>query len=154
MTSLYQNQSGIARYNAQKNLMGRTHYVDPDTLQFHKSRIISARAIYSGMMFAIVESVALDFDNRTRGYRYVIFDLFGHVVDGTRLELADSFKSSTAATTAMWAAVNKLDARAITEAAMDRETKHFALDMDRLRHEVAKLPAPLPPSPSPQAIAI
>jgi len=72
--------------NAQENLMGRTHYVDPGSLRFHKSRILSARPIMSGAFFLIIESCALDFDNTRRGVRAVLFDLMGDTVYRPSLE--------------------------------------------------------------------
>jgi len=72
--------------NAQENLMGRTHYVDPGSLRFHKSRILSACPIMSGAFFLIIESCALDFDNTQRGVRVVLFDLMGETVYRPSLE--------------------------------------------------------------------
>ena len=72
--------------NAQENLGGRTHYVDPDTLRFHKSRILAARPILSGAFFLIIESCALDYDNTRRGVRVVLFDLMGATVYRPSLE--------------------------------------------------------------------
>ncbi|KAH2035914.1 hypothetical protein KXW51_006159, partial [Aspergillus fumigatus] len=77
MTTLFRTESHDPKTNAQRNLCGRTHYVDDDNLRFHKSRVISARVVDNGLLFAIVTSDALDFENRKRGFRYVIFDVFG-----------------------------------------------------------------------------
>lgn len=134
MPNLYRNESSDPRTNAQRNLCGRTHYVDDDTLRFHKSRIMSARHIDGGLLFAIVTSDALDYQNRKRGFRYVIFDLFGTVLERTKLE--ESFRTSEKATKAMWAALNALDAVAITRAAIDRETRSHAEEMERLQCDV------------------
>jgi hypothetical protein len=57
------------------NLCGRTHYVDQDTLRWHKSKIISSHVVDGGLLFAIVTSDALDMQNTKRGFRYVIFDV-------------------------------------------------------------------------------
>ena len=48
---LYQSESSTPKYNAQRNLQGRTHYVDEDTLKFHKSRIISEHDSCNGLIF-------------------------------------------------------------------------------------------------------
>ena len=75
-TDRYQN----ATSNAQENLMGRTHYVDPQTLRFHKSRILSGRPVSMSAFFLIMESCALDYQNTRRGFRAVLFDLAGETV--------------------------------------------------------------------------
>jgi hypothetical protein len=76
MPHLYQNKSDYPKANAQRNLCGRTHYVDDDTLRGFYSRIISARETDGGLLFAIVTSDAKDYQNKPRGFRYVIFDVF------------------------------------------------------------------------------
>lgn len=134
---LYSNQSSHPVTNAQRNLCGRTHYVDPDTLRFHKSRIISARHTDQGLLFAIVTSDALDHENMRRGFRFVIFDLFGTVLERTSIEGA--FRRSEQATKAMWDAVNAIDAKAVTLAAIDRQAKRHAEEMADLAGKVSKL---------------
>lgn len=37
MPELYREQGNNPKYHAQRNLQGRTHYVDDDTLRFHKA---------------------------------------------------------------------------------------------------------------------
>ena len=75
---------------AQDQLMGRTHYVDPETLRHHHARVLRARPVCSGLLFRIIESTAAE--NTKRVYRYVVFDVWGEVV--TRPELEDSFSST------------------------------------------------------------
>jgi hypothetical protein len=70
-----------AKTNAQRNLSGRTHYVDPDTLRFFHSRLVHTEIHAEGLLFALVESVAEDMGNTTRGFRFVMFDLFGTVIN-------------------------------------------------------------------------
>lgn len=70
-----------AKHEAQRNLSGRTHYVDPDTLRFHKARVISTHLSPSHLLFAIVETSAGDWENKTRICRSVIFDVFGNVIE-------------------------------------------------------------------------
>lgn len=72
-----------AAYDA---LAGRTHYADPETLRYFHSRILSARPILDGLFYRITESCALDPDNSRRGFRCVVFDIFGEIV--YRQELA------------------------------------------------------------------
>jgi hypothetical protein len=140
MTDRYREQSSNPLWNAQRNLCGRTHYVDDDTLRFHKSRVISARHTDNGLLFAIVTSDAKDYENKTRGFRYVIFDIFGFVVERNpaKVEL-EWFKSSQKATKAMWEALNRLDAYAITRDAIDRTERHQAQEIARLRGELSAM---------------
>ena len=134
--NLYRSESSNPKWNAQRNLSGRTHYVDDDTLRFHKSRVLSSRNTDQGLLFAIVTSDALDMHNTKRGYRYAIFDLFGNVLDRPKLE--DAFRTSQKATDAMWDALNKTDAVAVTLKAMERHEKQFADEMKELRATIKK----------------
>lgn len=64
---------------AQKALTGRTHYVDDSTLAFFSSRILSAQTWDCGLTFYIIESLT---DSKgKRGYRAVLFDIFGNVIN-------------------------------------------------------------------------
>ena len=77
---LFEDKSNDPKRNAQQNLNGRTHYVDDDTMRFFGSRIVSAYPTDDGLFFKIVESVATEYDKSRRGFRVVIFDLFGCAV--------------------------------------------------------------------------
>jgi len=77
---------------AQDQLTGRTHYVDPDTLRFHHSRILRARPICSGLFFRIVESCSADYQNTRRVFRYVVFDVWGEII--ARPDLEGGFSST------------------------------------------------------------
>lgn len=70
-----------AKFNAQSNLTGRTHYADDSTLKFFHARINSCRVAHEGLVFAMVESVAEDMNNSRRGFRFVAFDIFGAVIN-------------------------------------------------------------------------
>lgn len=70
-----------AKAMAQRNLIGKTHYADDDTLKFFYARINHCRTSHEGLTLCIVESVAADFNNRSRGFRFVAFDLFGTVIN-------------------------------------------------------------------------
>jgi len=83
------------KYNAQENLIGKTHYVDDATLRFHHARILEACPINDGLFFKLTESVALDMHNTKRGFRVVVFDLYGHMVE--RRSLEEAFKTKRAA---------------------------------------------------------
>ena len=134
---LYTTESSHAKWNAQRNLQGRTHYVDDETLRWHKSRILSTYITDSGLLFALIESCAADSNNHKRGFRHVIFDLFGNVVE--RPTLHDLFSSSKAAHKAMWEKLNSLDAKQITLDAIAHAEQWNAREMAELRNTVATM---------------
>lgn len=72
-----------------------------------------------------------------RGFRYVIFDVFGTTLDRPKLE--DAFRTSAVATAAMWKALEAIDAKAVTLTAIDRQEKQYIDEMAQLRAEVSKL---------------
>lgn len=94
---LFTSESCDPKYNAQRNLAGRTHYVEDDTLRWHKSRVLASGHQHEaqGLLFQITESVALDMHNTKRGTRCVVFDVFGTTVYHPSLE--ECHKGSTAA---------------------------------------------------------
>jgi hypothetical protein len=139
MPNLYKNESCDATTNAQRNLMGRTHFVDPDTLRFHKSRILETHITDNGLLFAIIHSDSLDYDNTKRGVRYTIFDVFGTVV--ANMDLADAFKVKNGARDAMWAKLNELDAIGLTLAAIKRAEHYHAEEMAELRGKLKETKA-------------
>lgn len=65
---------------AQESLEGRTHYVEAGTLRYHKARILSALPVSNGAFYKIIESTALDYENTRRGYRAVVFDIYGSTI--------------------------------------------------------------------------
>lgn len=136
MTRLYSNASSYPKDNAQRNLQGRTHYVDDNTLKGFHSRILSARATHEGMLFAITTSDAGDYQNKTRVHRYVIFDVFGTVLERPTIE--ESFRTSKQALAAMWKAVNAIDAKAVTLAAIERAKQRHESEMADLLASVEK----------------
>jgi hypothetical protein len=103
----YDNNGGTdaTRY-AQCQLMGKTHYVDPDTLRWHKSKITYARPIMEGHLFMLVTSDALDMNNTRRGFRAVVFDVSGHVVYRPKLDTAE--KTTEKAIKAAWVALESI----------------------------------------------
>lgn len=70
-----------AKAMAQRNLNGRTHYADDDTLKFFHARINACRTEAHGLLLTMLESTASDFKNMSRAHRFVVFDLFGNVVN-------------------------------------------------------------------------
>lgn len=92
--SLFTHRSCDPKYNAQQNLQGRTHYVDTDTLRWHHSRVLSSATRAWGLLFSITTSNALDMHNTKRGYRCVVFDVFGTVIYRPDLEGAYSTRKA------------------------------------------------------------
>lgn len=137
--NLYRNESSDPKTNAQRNLVGRTHYVDDDTLRFHKSRVISARHSDEGLLFAIVTSDSLNYEGTRRGFRFVIFDVFGTVLERTETE--NAFRTSDKATKAMWVALNAIDAVWTTRDAIARQQHQAELEFAALHDQVTKIAA-------------
>ena len=138
----YTNQSSNPKWNAQRNLTGRTHYVDEDTLKFHKSRVLHTYVVDNGLFFALVESVALDMNNRSRGFRFVIFDLFGTILERPNLEA--TYSTTNKACKAMWAALDGLDAVAVTSEGIARFRANATQEADEIE---ATLPQRKDPQP-------
>lgn len=126
---LYRNEHSHPVADAQRNLMGRTHYVDPDTLRFHKSRILCARVHADGLLYSIIESCAADMNNRKRVFRYVIFDVLGTVLD--RPDLDNSFSSRHWAEKAMWKSLESIDAIKHTSQALKARAAYRAAELKR-----------------------
>lgn len=134
---LYSVKSSNDKHNAQRNLEGRTHYVDDDSLRFHKSSIIATTATDSGLLFALVESYAVDYQNTRRAYRPVVFDIFGTVL--SRVDLENGYKTAKAARKAMWEALNAIDAKAHTLEAINKAERAYAEECERMRVKVRAL---------------
>lgn len=76
----FQQVSMYADYDAQRNLNGRTHYVNADTLKYFKSHILRAQSSKNGLYYIIQESLPHpDFDMQ-RIRRNVVFNVFGAVI--------------------------------------------------------------------------
>ena len=134
---LYEDKSDRAKWNAQQNLMGRTHYVDPETLSFHKSRILKTVITDNGLLLGLVESYAANYEDTDRRFRGVIFDIFGTVL--FRPGLVDGSTTRRAAEKIMWKALNDLDAIALTLQAIDKAVLLHTEEMKRMRNHVLTL---------------
>lgn len=139
MPNLYQTESYDVKINAQRNLQGRTHYVDDDTLKYHKSRVMSCHVVDGGLLLALVMSDALDYNNTKRGFRFVVFDVFGNVVE--RQTFDEAFKTSKAAKAAMWEYLNTVNAVKITREAMKSHAKQVKREHARLREDMKRIKA-------------
>ena len=137
---LYRHESTDATRNAQENLRGRTHYADPDTLRWHKARILSSRDIWCGAGFMVVESVSLDWDNTKRGFRFAVFDVFGTVIE--RADLEHTFSSKDKAIKAFWAWLGDFDPFAYYLPTLESRARRLMSEADRLRHAAAVINNP------------
>lgn len=131
MNTPYKNESNNPKLNAQRNLDGRTHYVDDATLRWHKSRIISTYIADDGFILALIESYAVDPDKRTRLYRPCVFDIFGNVIE--RPTLKNGFRNRKTAHNTLKKILANLDAKQITIDAIARAEKYHAQEMNDLR---------------------
>lgn len=136
--NLYREESANAKYNAQRNLSGRTHYVDDDTLRFHKSRILRTHITDNGLLFGLIESCALDMNNTSRGFRPVIFDIFGTVIN-ERAKLEDCLKTRAAAEKAFWREINNIDAGTHTILAIEEHKQRHIRECNEMRDKVRAL---------------
>lgn len=104
---LFNQESYNTVRNAQMNLSGKTHYVDPDALRYFHSRITSSSDTENGLIFWIIESSSKNFDNTARGFRFVAFDVFGTVL--SRSDLSDMTSTSEKARKQFWAWIEAFD---------------------------------------------
>lgn len=123
---LFRVESCTPKYDAQRNLQDKTHYVDDDTLRFHKSRILSAELKEGGAFYYIRESFAATMDNNERKQRVVLFDIFGNTVYHPSID--DSSKTEKQATEAFWQWFNAFDS-------VEYYTKLFATMAERKEKE-------------------
>lgn len=103
----FREESSYPLNQAQRNLSGRTHYVDDDTLKGFGSRILETHITDEGLFFGLVESVK-NYDG-TRYFRPVIFDVFGTVAND-RLSISNGFKTRKQAAAQFWIDANALNA--------------------------------------------
>lgn len=87
----YRQESYIALYDAQRNLSGRTHYVDAQTLKYFNARVNYAYPEYGGLLYTLCESVQHPTFGRV--HRFVVFDIFGNVISPRTED--DSFKKTS-----------------------------------------------------------
>ena len=117
---------------AERNLIGRTHYVDPATRRYHKSRISKAIVLHDGLIFAIMESCAGDYNNTYRVHRPVFFDLDGSVIN--RVTLEDAPRTSKSGLALFWRMADDIEPIAETRAMLERRAA-------RLTREAAEFAA-------------
>lgn len=138
MTRIYQSMwRSTAKAEAQDQLSGRTHYVDDSSLRFHHSRIISCDTAAGGLLFWLIESVSSDMNNTQRGFRYVVFDVFGNVVSNVSLD--ECVTTSKAANKACREFLAGVDAIKVTKEGIKRHKKQNGRDLDYLKEQIKNI---------------
>lgn len=142
--STFNCQSCDPKWDAQRNLQGRTHYVDESTLRGFESRILATGHSTDGMLFWLIESVNSRPNHSGRNKRFVAFDLWGTVVnDRAGSDDAGWHRTSEAAYKAGEAWAAGFDSAAHTLATLKERAKH---DIDHARRILAALKAPVKPA--------
>lgn len=126
--SLFTDRSGFPLSQAQRNLEGRTHYVDDKTLKAFDGKVHSTHVLDDGLVFGIVESVKPA--DAARSFRPVFFDLFGNVV--ARPELEDSSPSLAKAMTLFWSMAEDIDSPDVTIKGIKEKQKYLQDGIDKL----------------------
>ena len=84
-----QSGAATAKQRAQNTVGSVTHYYEESTLRFFFSRVVSSRMHCDGALHVGITRDAMDPDNRTRGYRFIVHDFTGYCVE--RAEIADAY---------------------------------------------------------------
>lgn len=117
---------------AEKLTDGRTHYYSASTLRFHGASVSKLRVIADGMALAAIERVSLDYGHSVKGYRTVIHDLAGTVIND-RPDLERAHKTLRAAQREFEAQCEKYaDGAAILRNAIADETRNHEGALDAL----------------------
>ena len=115
----FDDQSYDPKYNAQRNLQGRTHYVDDATLRCFRSRVLLTAINFDGLLFGLVESVSLNPNHTARGKG-----------------LEDCRKTRAAAEKDMRRTMQSVDALAHTLAAIAEQKRAYGRDLDAFAREI------------------
>jgi hypothetical protein len=134
---LFGYKSSHAKYNAQENLRGKTHFVDDDTMRFFGSRISRASHTASGLLFYVIESSYLDMNKTKRGFRYAVFDLFGNEV--ARQSLDEALSSSEKAHKAMYKRIDSLDVAEHYRQALQSVIRNSTRKAENTKEVLAKI---------------
>ena len=127
-------QSCDPTYDAQRNLQGRTHYVDSDTLKGFQAKILNSGHSKDGLLYWLVESVQSRPDHGGYTRRAIVFDLFGSIVN-ERADMAETqgqwFKETRKAEDSAFAFLASFDAPAHTSAKMADKARRAILEAKR-----------------------
>jgi hypothetical protein len=136
---LYSDKSSYAKNNAQSNLAGRTHYADDNTLKYFHAKILEANIVGGGAFFYIIESAAMDMNNTKRGFRYVLFDVFGTVIE--RIHMEDSFRTKEQAKKAFWKFFGSFDEKQYYKDRLSDKIKSVKYEIESLESGLSFLNA-------------
>jgi len=78
-----QEHCHTAKYEAQRQLSGITHYVDDDTLKYFECRVLEVVFAEDGLTLGLITSQPNPM-TREREYRAIMFNVFGHVYPASR----------------------------------------------------------------------
>lgn len=123
-------ESSYPEYDAPRNLQGRTHYVDEDTLKSFKAKILNGGCTKDGLLYWLVESVQSRPDHGGYTRRAVVFDVFGTVINerpnfaGTQGEW---FKDTRKAEDSAFAFLKSFDAVTHTAKVLEENAKRDIL---------------------------
>lgn len=134
---LYTNRRNDATCDAQENLEGRSHYVEPATLRYHHSRIVGGGVHLCGAAYRVLEVTALDYDNSRRGYRAVLFDLTGRTIYHPKLEQCHRTKEQ--AMRAFWAWFETFDPLEYYRDRINEQTRQLTQEVEQLKTAAATL---------------
>ncbi len=130
----FEDKSYNPKRNAQINLIGRTHYVDNETLAYFHARVVASGSECSGLIFWIIESHAVDMNNSKREFRFVVFDVGGHVLE--RAENGSGYRTRSAARKVLDAYLKTIDAESLTYAAIEREVRWLEREGEWLKTHI------------------
>jgi len=128
--AMYQERYSHGAAAAYDQLGGRTHYADPETLRFFGARILAAQSACNGLLYWIVESLGKDGRDGKRGFRFVVFDVWGEVIE--RAPLAEMFSTSDKARAAFYDWLGAFDLA-------DHYTDRLRQELDRTTRQAARL---------------
>ena len=136
----YRCESGCyPEYDAQRNLQGRTHYVDADTLKGFQAKILNARHSKDGLLYWLVESVQSRPQHGGYTRRAIVFDVFGDIIN-ERADMGETqgewFKDTRKAENAALEFVRTFDAVTHTAAKLKSNAKR---DIEQAKRTLAAL---------------
>lgn len=135
----YRCESSYPEYDAPRNLQGRTHYVDTDTLKGFRAKILNGGCTKDGLLYWLVESVQSRPDHGGYTRRAIVFDVFGEIVN-ERADLRETqgewFKDTRKAENAAFAFLKTFDAVTHTAAKLKHNAKR---DIETAKRTLAAL---------------
>lgn len=124
---------------AERLTEGKTQYYSASNRRFHGAGVSKLRVIAEGMALAAIERVSLDMNHTRKGYRVVIHDLTGTVIND-RSTLDHAHKGLAAARRDFEKQCEKhSDGAAILREAIANETRTYERALDALITAAQKL---------------